>query len=75
MIGIISGYFSSREGRRKKSRIGCKPEEQTVVVELSSHISKDDDIISSDSDSDTDGRGGEKMGRARNVILRGISPK
>ena len=43
-----------------------------VVVDRSSHSSKDDDIISSDSDADRGG--GEKMGGVRNVILRGILP-
>ena len=66
MVGILLGYFTSRGGRRrKKSRIGCKGEEQTVFVDLSSHSSKDDDIISSESDADGDGGGKEGGGTQR----------
>ena len=57
---------------RKKSQIGRKGKEHTVVVDLSSHSIKDDDSIRSDSD--TDGGGGETMGGVPNVIFRGISP-
>ena len=46
-----------------------------MVLDLSSHISKDDDSISSDSFSEVDGGGGEKMGGVHNIILRGISPE
>ena len=43
-----------------------------MFVDLSSHSSRDDDSISSDSDAD--GVGGEKMGGVPNVISHGISP-
>ena len=79
MIGIASGYFASRGGggggRRKKSQIGRKREEQMVVVDLSSHSSKDNDSISSDSENHADGDVGEKMGGVHNVILHGILPE
>ena len=45
MIGIASGYFASRGGgRRKKSRIGHKGKEHTVVVGLISHIRNADEV-------------------------------
>ena len=59
-------------GKRKKSRIGRKCEEHTVVVDLSIHISKYDESIISDSDAYRDG--GEHMGGVLNVISRGILP-
>ena len=70
-MGITTGFFRTREGR-KKSRIGRKNTEETTVVDLSSHIS--DANISDSSDINPVKGGGEKIGGFPSIITRGVPP-